>query len=61
MDWQGKVFFTVAGFLSVFPILALLNAINRNSKSFNLRAQRTTIPISTRKVKLSPGVKPAGV
>ncbi|MGQ9897143.1 MAG: NADH-quinone oxidoreductase subunit NuoH [Acidobacteriota bacterium] len=59
MDWQGKVFFTVAGFLSVFPILALLNAINRNSKSFNLRAQRTTIPISTRKVKLSPGVKTA--
>ncbi|WP_343316626.1 NADH-quinone oxidoreductase subunit NuoH [Chloracidobacterium aggregatum] len=61
MDWQGKVFFTVAGLLSAFPILALLNAINRNSKSFNLRAQRTTIPISTRKVKLSPGVKPAGV
>ncbi len=59
MDWQGKVYFTVAGLLAMFPILALLNAINRNSKSFNLRAQRTTIPISTRKVKLSPGVKPA--
>ncbi|MCS7078598.1 MAG: NADH-quinone oxidoreductase subunit NuoH [Chloracidobacterium sp.] len=59
MEWQGKVFFTVAGFLSLFPILALLNAINRNSKSFNLRAQRTTIPVSTRKVKLTPGVKPA--
>ncbi|QUW04000.1 NADH-quinone oxidoreductase subunit NuoH [Chloracidobacterium validum] len=59
MEWQGKLFFTVASLLSMFPILALLNAINRNSKSFNLRAQRTTIPISTRKVKLSPGVKTA--
>jgi NADH-quinone oxidoreductase subunit H len=59
MDWQGKVFFTVTGFLSTFPILALLNAINRNSRSFNLRAQRTTIPVSTRKARLSPSVKPA--
>ncbi len=59
MDWQGKVFFTVTGFLSAFPILALLNAINRNSRSFNLRAQRTTIPVSTRKARLSPSVKPA--
>jgi NADH-quinone oxidoreductase subunit H len=55
MTLQGKAYFIAASLLSSLPLLALLNTINRNSKSFNLRAQRTTLRMSTRKVRLSSG------
>jgi NADH-quinone oxidoreductase subunit H len=55
MDWSGKVYFIVAGLLGALPVLAILNTINRNSRSFNLRAQRTTIPMAPRKIRLVPG------
>lgn len=55
MTMAGKAYFMIAGLLGALPVLAVLNTINRNSRSFNLRAQRTTIPMAPRKVKLSSG------
>lgn len=55
MTGTGKAYFTIAGLLGSLPVLALLNTINRNSRSFNLRAQRTVIPMAPRKVRLSSG------
>ncbi len=53
----GKLYFTAMSFVTMVPLLLLLNVINRNSKSFNLRAQRTQIRFSTRYAKPAP--KPA--
>lgn len=44
----GKLYFVGASLLSMIPILILLNIINRDTRMFNLRAQRTKIPFSTR-------------
>ncbi|HND21700.1 MAG TPA: NADH-quinone oxidoreductase subunit H, partial [Acidobacteriota bacterium] len=44
----GKLYFVGMSLLSMIPILILLNIINRDTRMFNLRAQRTKIPFSTR-------------